>query len=70
MGFFKIILDKNDTIIGAHAICPHAGEKIQTLTMAMQNHISILEFVRTVYPYPTFSEIVKKAFTRYLRGKQ
>jgi pyruvate/2-oxoglutarate dehydrogenase complex dihydrolipoamide dehydrogenase (E3) component len=70
MGFFKIILDKNDTIIGAHAVCPHAGEKIQTLTMAMQHHISILEFVRTIYPYPTFSEIVKKAFTRYLRGKQ
>jgi len=68
-GFLKIILDKNDAIIGAHAICPRAGDKFQTLTMAMQQGISIQEFVRTVYPYPTFSEIIKKSFTRYLRGK-
>ncbi len=68
-GFLKIILDKNDTIIGAHAICARAGDKLQTLTIAMQQGITIQQFVRTVYPYPTFSEIIKKSFTRYLRGK-
>lgn len=68
-GFLKIILDKNDNIVGAHALCAHAGEIFQTLTMAIQHGITVQQFVRTIYPYPTFSEIVKKAFSRYLRGK-
>ena len=68
-GFLKIILDKNDIIIGAHALCAHAGEKIQTLTMAMQHQLTIEQFANTIFPYPTFSEIVKKVFSRYLRGK-
>lgn len=68
-GFIKIILDKNDTVIGAHAIGAHAGEYIQNLTLAMQHKITIQQLSRTIYPYPTFSEIVKKAFSRYLRTK-
>ena len=68
-GFIKIILDKNDTIIGAHALGAHAGEYIQNLTLAMQHNITIQQLSRTIYPYPTFSEIVKKAFSRYLRTK-
>ncbi len=69
-GFIKIILDKNDIIIGAHALCAHAGEYIQNLTLAMQHRITIQQLANTIYPYPTFSEIVKKAFSRYLRGKK
>jgi pyruvate/2-oxoglutarate dehydrogenase complex dihydrolipoamide dehydrogenase (E3) component len=68
-GFIKIILDKNDTVIGAHAIGAHAGEYIQNLTLAMQHNITIQQLSGTIYPYPTFSEIVKKAFSRYLRTK-
>jgi len=68
-GFIKIILDEKDNIIGAHAIGAHAGEYIQNLTLAIQNNISIKQFSETISPYPTFSEIVKKAFTRYLRTK-
>jgi pyruvate/2-oxoglutarate dehydrogenase complex dihydrolipoamide dehydrogenase (E3) component len=68
-GFIKIILDKNDTIIGAHALGAHAGEYIQNLTLAMQHNITIQQLSGTIYPYPTFSEIVKKAFSRYLRTK-
>jgi pyruvate/2-oxoglutarate dehydrogenase complex dihydrolipoamide dehydrogenase (E3) component len=68
-GFLKIILDKNDAIIGAHALGAHAGEYIQNLTLAMQHNITIQQLSGTIYPYPTFSEIVKKAFSRYLRTK-
>ena len=68
-GFIKIILDKNDTIIGAHALGAHAGEYIQNLTLAMQHNITIQQLSGTIYPYPTFSEIVKKTFSRYLRTK-
>ena len=69
-GFIKIILDKNDTVIGAHALGAHAGEYIQNLTLVMQHNITIQQFNGTIYPYPTFSEIVKKAFSRYLRTKK
>ncbi len=68
-GFIKIILDKNDIIVGAHALCAHAGEYIQNLTLAMQHRITVQQLASTIYPYPTFSEIVKKVFSRYLRGK-
>jgi pyruvate/2-oxoglutarate dehydrogenase complex dihydrolipoamide dehydrogenase (E3) component len=67
--FLKIILDKDDTIVGAHALGAYAGEYIQNLTLAMQDHITVKQFAETIYPYPTFSEIVKKAFSRYLRTK-
>jgi pyruvate/2-oxoglutarate dehydrogenase complex dihydrolipoamide dehydrogenase (E3) component len=46
-----------------------SGEYIQNLTIAMQDNISVKQIADTIYPYPTFSEIVKKAFSRYLRTK-
>ena len=68
--FLKIILTADDRIVGAHALGTGSGEYIQNLTMAMQDHISVKQIAETIYPYPTFSEIVKKAFSRYLRTKQ
>jgi pyruvate/2-oxoglutarate dehydrogenase complex dihydrolipoamide dehydrogenase (E3) component len=65
----KIILTSDDRIVGAHAIGTGSGEYIQDLTMAMQDHIPVKQIAETIYPYPTFSEIVKKAFSRYLRTK-
>ena len=67
--FLKIILASDDRIVGAHALGTGSGEYIQNLTMAMQDHISVKQIAGTIYPYPTFSEIVKKAFSRYLRTK-
>ena len=67
--FLKIILTGDDTIVGAHALGAGSGEYIQNLTLAMQDHISVKQIAGTIYPYPTFSEIVKKAFSRYLRTK-
>jgi pyruvate/2-oxoglutarate dehydrogenase complex dihydrolipoamide dehydrogenase (E3) component len=68
--FLKIILTADDRIVGAHALGTGSGEYIQNLTMAMQDHIPVKQIAETIYPYPTFSEIVKKAFSRYLRTKQ
>jgi pyruvate/2-oxoglutarate dehydrogenase complex dihydrolipoamide dehydrogenase (E3) component len=65
----KIILTSDDRIVGAHALGTGSGEYIQDLTMAIQDHIPVKQIAETIYPYPTFSEIVKKAFSRYLRTK-
>jgi pyruvate/2-oxoglutarate dehydrogenase complex dihydrolipoamide dehydrogenase (E3) component len=67
--FLKIILTGDDRIVGAHALGSGSGEYIQNLTLAMQDHITVKQIAGTIYPYPTYSEIVKKAFSRYLRTK-
>ena len=68
-GFLKIIMDENDVILGADAIGERAGEWIQLITVAIKNKLPITSFSDTIFIYPTFSEIVKKAFTRFLRTK-
>ena len=68
-GFLKIIMDENDVILGADAIGLHAGEWIQFFTLAIKQKIKIQELAETIFIYPTFSEIIKKGVTRYLRSK-
>jgi len=68
-GFLKVIFDAENFVIGAEGIGAHAGEWIQLLTIAIKNKIPAESFSNTIFPYPTYSEIVKKAFTRYLRTK-
>jgi pyruvate/2-oxoglutarate dehydrogenase complex dihydrolipoamide dehydrogenase (E3) component len=68
-GFLKLVLDENDVILGADAIGAHAGEWVQFFTLAMKSKMSIQTIADTIFTYPIFSEIVKKAVTRYLRNK-
>jgi len=68
-GFLKVVMDENDHILGAEAIGAHAGEWIQFMTVAIQNKLAAQSFADTIFIYPTFSEIVKKVFSRFLRTK-
>lgn len=68
-GFLKVIFNDRDLVIGADAVGHHAGEWIQILTVAIKNKIPASKMADTIFAYPTYSEIVKKAFTRYLRTK-
>jgi pyruvate/2-oxoglutarate dehydrogenase complex dihydrolipoamide dehydrogenase (E3) component len=68
-GFIKIILDENDLVIGANAFCAHSGEYIQILTQAIKYKLPIQGLAETIYAYPTFAEIIRKAFVRYMRTK-
>ncbi len=69
LGFIKIILDENDLVIGANAFCAHSGEYIQIITQAIKYKLSIQSLAETIYAYPTFAEIIRKAFVRYMRTK-
>jgi len=69
-GFLKVVLDANDMILGADAIGAHAGEWIQFFTLALRARLPIQSIAETIFVYPTFSEIVKKSATRYLRARQ
>lgn len=68
-GFMKVVLDESDNILGADAVGAHSGEWIQFVTMAMKNKLPITAFTEMIFAYPTFSEIVQKLFSRYLRSK-
>ncbi len=70
IGFLKVIFNSKNLVIGADAIGAHAGEWIQILTVAINNKIPAENFADTIFAYPTYSEIVKKAFTRFLRTKE
>jgi len=65
----KVIFNQNDLVVGAEAVGVHAGEWIQLLTIAIKHKIPAADMADTIFAYPTYSEIVKKAFTRYLRTK-
>ncbi|MGC9320576.1 MAG: hypothetical protein ACP5KN_21255, partial [Armatimonadota bacterium] len=67
--FLKVIMDEDDRILGADGVGAHAGEWIQLITLAMKNELPITAFADTIFAYPTFSEIAKKVFTRFLRTK-
>jgi pyruvate/2-oxoglutarate dehydrogenase complex dihydrolipoamide dehydrogenase (E3) component len=68
-GLLKVIMDENDNILGADAIGAHSGEWIQLITMAVKHKVPITSFNDTIFAYPTFSDIVRKAFTGFLQTK-
>lgn len=53
-------------IISAHIIGARAGELIGTITLAMENDISLYKIRSTIFAYPTYSLILKKAGDRFL----
>jgi len=68
-GFMKVVMDESDNILGADAVGAHAGEWIQFITVAMKNKLPITAFTDMIFAYPSFSEIVQKLFSRYIRSK-
>lgn len=60
-GFVKI-LTHNNLIIGAHIIGPHATELISTLSVAVDNKISLEKLSETIFAHPTISETIKETF--------
>lgn len=48
-------------ILGAHIAGPRAGELIAIFTLAIDNKISLWKLRRTIYAYPTYAQIIKKA---------
>lgn len=48
-------------ILGAHIASAHAGELITPFTLAIDNNLSLWKLRRTIYAYPTYSLLIKKA---------
>jgi pyruvate/2-oxoglutarate dehydrogenase complex dihydrolipoamide dehydrogenase (E3) component len=67
-GFARVHLKKgSDRILGATVVARHAGEMITELSLAITNGLGLSAIGRTIHPYPTQSEAIRKladAFNR------
>lgn len=68
-GFVEVLCKKGtDTIVGATAVAPHAGDMISELTLAMKAGIGLEAVGRVIHPYPTASEAVMGCGLGYVRA--
>src|ERR1043166_2975973 len=64
-GHIKIVTAANGRILGATMVGAHAGELITTWTLALSRGLNIRAMTEIVVPYPTLSEIGKRAAITY-----
>jgi pyruvate/2-oxoglutarate dehydrogenase complex dihydrolipoamide dehydrogenase (E3) component len=64
-GFIKVITDAKGRILGASIVGEHAGELIQMWSLAVSQGLDIKAMTQWISPYPTFSEINKRAANGY-----
>lgn len=73
-GFVKVIADRKGRIHGACIVGPHAGELILPWVLAVEKGLKIGAMASIVAPYPTLSEVSKRAagsyFTASLFGER
>jgi pyruvate/2-oxoglutarate dehydrogenase complex dihydrolipoamide dehydrogenase (E3) component len=69
-GFVKVLVRKGtDRIVGATVVGPHAGELIGTISVAMTHGVGLKKLADTVFPYPTYTEGLKKVADAYNRTR-
>jgi pyruvate/2-oxoglutarate dehydrogenase complex dihydrolipoamide dehydrogenase (E3) component len=69
-GFVKVLAAKGtDRIVGATVVGPHAGELVGTLSLAMTHGIGLKKLANTVFPYPTYTEALRKVADQYNRTR-
>jgi pyruvate/2-oxoglutarate dehydrogenase complex dihydrolipoamide dehydrogenase (E3) component len=69
-GFLKVHVKKGtDRILGATLVARHAGEMISEITLAMVTGAGLGTIGKTIHPYPTQAEVIKKAADQYSRTR-
>ncbi|MBZ0218255.1 MAG: FAD-dependent oxidoreductase, partial [Fimbriimonadaceae bacterium] len=64
-GFIKVITGRKGKILGATIVGENAGEIIQLWALALSQGLKIKAMTEFVSPYPTLSEISKRAAVTY-----
>ncbi|MBW4475496.1 MAG: mercuric reductase [Tolypothrix brevis GSE-NOS-MK-07-07A] len=65
-GFTKLYVKKGtDKILGATIVARHAGEMISEVTLAITNNLGLNAIAKTIHPYPTQAESIRKAADKY-----
>jgi len=69
-GFLKVHVRKGtDKIIGATLVAGHAGEMISEITLAMVAGAGLGTLGKTIHPYPTQADALKRAGDAYSRTR-
>lgn len=69
-GFVKVHVAKNtDRILGATIVANNAGDMISEITLAMKHRIGLRGIARTIHPYPTQAEAIRKIGDQYNRTR-
>ena len=69
-GLLKVHVKKgSDKIVGATLVASHAGDMISELTLAMTANVGLGALAKTIHPYPTQAEVIKKAADAYSRTR-
>jgi len=69
-GFARVLLRKGtDRILGATIVARHAGEMISEFSLAMTNGLGLGAIARTIHPYPTQAEAIRKLADAYNRSR-
>jgi len=67
-GFARVHLKKGtDKILGATIVARHAGEMISEISLAMTADLGLSAIGKTIHPYPTQAEAIKKLADAYNR---
>lgn len=69
-GFIRVHVRRGtDKIVGATVVARHAGEMISELTLAMTAGLGLKALGRTIHPYPTQAEAIKKTADAHARTR-
>ena len=55
-----VVNERTDEIVGAHLLSPEANEAINVFATAIYNKMTVKEFKRMIFTYPSFSMDLKK----------
>jgi pyruvate/2-oxoglutarate dehydrogenase complex dihydrolipoamide dehydrogenase (E3) component len=64
-GLLKIHHDNRGAIRGATIVAANAGELISEIVLAMNHGVKLGALASDIHPYPTYSEIIKRAADHY-----
>jgi pyruvate/2-oxoglutarate dehydrogenase complex dihydrolipoamide dehydrogenase (E3) component len=69
-GFARVHLKKgSDRILGATIVARHAGEMINELSLAITSGLGLSAIGKTIHPYPTQAEVIRKLADAYNRTR-
>ncbi|HIB54701.1 MAG TPA: mercuric reductase [Nitrospirales bacterium] len=65
-GFARLhVQEGTDKILGATIVAAHAGDMISEITLAMTNGLGLSAIAKTIHPYPTQAEAIKRLGDAY-----
>jgi pyruvate/2-oxoglutarate dehydrogenase complex dihydrolipoamide dehydrogenase (E3) component len=69
-GFLRVVLEAGkDRMLGATLVAEHAGDMIGELCLAITHGLGLGAIASTIHPYPTQSEVFRRAANQWRKGK-